>query len=157
MSLRTLFVSFALGYAALRLAFRGAHRRAERRIRTVTLTCRGRSVSLRALEDTGNELLDPVTGRRVLVAEARALAPLLDDPAPLSEQDVLSALEALRAQGLACRLLPCRSVTERSALLLCFLPDRAEADGARAELLVAVSRNTLSADGGYEAVMPQIS
>ncbi len=155
-SLRTLLLAFALGYAVLTLAFRHWGRRAERRIEAVTLWLGARQVRLSALVDTGNELIDPVTGRGALVAEAEALAPLLDDPAPLRAPEPLEALEGLRRQGLACRLLPCRAVTGGTGLLLCFVPTRIEVAGRRRDdLLVAVSPQRFCADGAYRAILSQ--
>lgn len=153
-SLPTLLLSFALGYAALSLAFRRAGQRAERRRLPVRLRLRGKEVEFQALADTGNELLDPVTGKGVLLAEAEVLSPLLDRPEALTDPDQLTALEQLRAQGLACRLLPCRSATEAGALLLVFPPESLWVDGtAREDLLVGVSRHRLCGDGAFRAVV----
>ena len=153
--LRTLLLAFALGWFALDRVFRHRGRRAERRVVELSVSLNGRTVRLRALEDSGNELIDPVSGKRVVIVEVAALSALFDDPAPLLLSDLAAALEALRAQGAVCRLLPCRSVTDGAGLLLCFAPARAEIDGnARADLLVAVSPHTLCADGEYQAVLP---
>ena len=46
-------------------------------IRTLQLCLGGRSVQVRALHDTGCTLRDPMTGERVLVAEAGVLQALL--------------------------------------------------------------------------------
>lgn len=155
-SLRTLLLAFALGYAVLTLAFRHRGRRAERRVAEVSLGLGARRVRFPALVDTGNELIDPVTGRGALVAEAEALAPLLDDPAPLLAKEPLEALEGLRRQGLACRLLPCRGVTGGTGLLLCFVPDHIEVEGRRRDdLLVAVSQQRFQGDGEYRAILNQ--
>ena len=155
-SLRTLLLAFALGYAVLSLTFRHRGRRAERRIVPVTLTLGARQLQLPALVDTGNELIDPVSGKGALVAEAEALAPLLDDPAPLLACEPLEALEGLRRQGLAGRLLPCRAVTGGTGLLLCFVPTRIEVAGRRRDdLLVAVSPQRFCTDGEYRAILSQ--
>ena len=153
--LRTLLLAFALGWFALDRVFRHRGRRAERRIVSLAISLKGRTVRLRGLEDSGNELVDPVSGRRALVAEAAALSPLFDDPAPLLLPDPAEAMEALRSQGAVCRLLPCRSVTDGAGLLLCFTPERVEVEEKeRRDLLIAVSPHSLCADGEYQAVLP---
>ena len=154
-SLRVLLLSFALSYAAISLVFRRAGRRTERAISAVELHLGERSVRFSALIDSGNELTDPVSGDPVLIAEADTLAPLFSDPAPLFSGDSFAALEALSAQGVRCRLLPCACVTAEAALLLCFRPDEVVADGHRQRLLVGISPNRLAPDGDYQAIISQ--
>ena len=149
-----LLLSFAICYAAAALVFRrvGAERREI--LHTVRLTRRGRVLELRALEDSGNELRDPLSGDAVLVADAAALSPLFDDPSllGLSAPEALAALEGEQGRGL--RLLPCTCVAAERALLLCFRPESIEVDGmARRDLLVAVSPNRLSPEGRYDAII----
>ena len=109
---------------------------------------------LRALEDSGNALVDPLTGDAVLVAEAEALAPLFSDPAllTLDDPEALARIEGAEGRGL--RLLPCSCVAAPRALLLCFRPERITVDGKeRRDLLVAVSPNRLSPEGRYDAII----
>ena len=152
---RVLLLSFALCYAAAALVFRRVGRARRETLRTVTLTRRGRALTLRTLEDSGNALTDPLTGDGVLVADAEALAPLFDDPAllRLDAPEALARLEGEQGRGL--RLLPCACVTAGRGLLLCFRPESLAVDGeARRDLLVAVSPNRLSPEGRYDAIIP---
>jgi hypothetical protein len=152
---RVLLLSFALCYAAAALVFRRAGRARRETLRTVTLTRRGRTLTLRALEDSGNALIDPLTGDGVLVADAAALSPLFDDAAllRLDAPEALARLEGEQGRGL--RLLPCACVTAGRGLLLCFRPEHLTVDGeARRDLLVAVSPNRLSPEGRYDAIIP---
>lgn len=153
-SLKMLLLSFAICYAVVGLVFRKAGRRAERRLHEVAVTLDGRRAAFAALEDTGNELTDPVTGDAVLVAAAEAVEALFDDPAPLYAGDVLAALEALEARGKRFRLLPCATASSGRALLLVFRPDSATVDGKRRpDLLIAVSPHTLDPVGEYQAIL----
>ena len=70
-----LLLSFALCYGVAALVFRHVGRERRETLHAVTVTRQGRSVRLRALEDSGNALVDPLTGDGVLVADAAALAP----------------------------------------------------------------------------------
>ena len=155
---RVLLLSFALCYAVLELAFRRAGRRAERRIHTVSLRLGGRSCTFPALEDSGNELADPVSGDGVLVAEAGAVETLFPGQAALAEPDPLRALEALNgAGGVRWRLLSCSCVAAGSALLPCFRPEELEVDGRpRRDLVVALSPNRLCPDGEYQGILPPL-
>ena len=157
-SMRVLILSFALCYALFTLVFRRAGRRGERRMHEVSVTLGGRTVRFTALYDTGNELTDPVTGEGVLVAEASALAPLLDADAKLLERDPLDSFQELADLHLLrgrLRLLPCGCVTGSGSLLLLLRPDEVRVDGRKSGVSVAVSRAELSADGLYQALISE--
>ena len=78
-------------------------------IRTLRLRLGGRSVQVRALHDTGCTLRDPMTGERVLVAEAGVLQALLPeadvtpqalaDPASVRRRGCCSACAAKHRTG----------------------------------------------------------
>lgn len=149
-----LLLSFALCYAAVSLAFRHIGRRAERQLHAVSVVLGEAEASFSALEDSGNELIDPVSGCGVLVADRAALAPLFgSEPMPPLEDP--AALERLSAAYPTARfrLLPCRCVAAERALLLCFRPSELRVDGQRRDLLVAVSAGALSPDGAYQAIL----
>lgn len=151
-SARVLLLSFAVCYALISLIFRGMGRRAEKKLYRIELTFRGKTVRFTALDDSGNELLDPISGSGVLVAQAETLAPLFDDPAPLYLSDPAEAMQRLNDPRF--RLLPCTCVAAESTLLLCFRPDSVKIDGkARPGLLAAVARNSLSPTGDYQAII----
>ena len=156
-SMPVLLLSFALCYGALTLVFRHIGRRTERRLHRAELTLGGRTACFSALDDSGNELIDPVSGCAVLIAAPAALAPLFDRPelldAPPAEAMVqlCSGADGGRARF---RLLPCRCAAQAHGLLLCFRPDKLLVDGEkRDDLLVAVSRGDLAPDGTYEAIL----
>ncbi|MBQ9411680.1 MAG: sigma-E processing peptidase SpoIIGA [Oscillospiraceae bacterium] len=153
-SFRTLTLCFALGYGAVRLIFRHRGRAQSGRIRQVSLTLGERSVSFPALEDTGNRLVDPVTGLGVLVASAGAVEGLFAEPAALFDPDPVPALERLNRAGGRFRLLPCATAAADGALLLCFTPGCAAADGVPLRLAVAVTPRSLSPDGSFQALLP---
>lgn len=155
-SLKMLLVSFALCYAAISLAFRyvGRHRRGS--FHRVNVTLGGKTAELTALEDTGNELLDPISGEAVIVVWLGAIAPLL----PKSDAETLSA-DPIKAYGdLAqseilsgkMRLVP-YSCVGGSSVMLCLRPDSLCVDGKASRALVGVSRTRLSGDGKYNALI----
>ena len=96
---RVLLLALALTYTAVTLVFRGLAQRSSRELVTVFLGLDGRSVTLRALHDTGNELSDPVTGGRVLVTTGTAAAPLLPPAAAqaLAHTDALTVFQGILA------------------------------------------------------------
>ena len=151
LDLRVLALSFALCWTLVNLVFRRSAKHAARSLREVTLERKGRRVSFRALEDTGNDLYDPLTGRSALVAEADALDALFPELPP----DCLRGSPAdavLRLPG--SRLLPYADVSGKTRLLLAFRPDRITVDGeARDDLIAAVTPGSLGGRGSYQAVI----
>lgn len=154
-SLPVLLLSFAVCYVGVDLAFRHAGRRVARRLHSVTVTLGGREATFSALDDSGNELIDPVSGCSVLIVSTAALAPLFRCPELLT-MDAAEAIGLLaeREPEAKFRLLPCTSAAAERALLLCFRPDRILVDGKiRRDLLTAVSRSTMAEDGEYQAIL----
>lgn len=150
LDMRTLALAFAVCWAGVGLVFRRAVKKAERAAYDVVIERGGKSVRLRALHDTGNELYDPLTGRHVLVAEADALAPLFDDiEAAALKADAIDAISALRGF----HLIPYASLGG-SGLLPAFRPERIMVDGeARDDLVVAVTATALSAGENCRAIL----
>ena len=152
---RLLLVSAVLCCAGLSLVFgrTARHGGTRRDLAAVRLTLGERSVQLTALVDTGNTLTDPADGRPVMVAEGRALAPLL--PPGADPADPVGSMERLGRCGL--RLLPYRAVGVESGLLLAIRVDRAVIGGhSQRGLLVAVSPTPVSDGGGYQALIGQL-
>ena len=151
LDMRVLVLSFALCWALVSLVFRRAGKTAERHIYEITAERQNRTARLRALEDTGNGLYDPLSGRSVLIAEAEAAAPLF---AP-GEAALLRAppVEVLsRIEG--ARLVPCAGIDGQRRMLLAVRPDRLTVDGEpRDDLLIAVSPAPLGGDGSFNAIL----
>lgn len=146
LDLRVLLLSFALCWAGVSLVLRRCAQ--GEKIHTVTLTRGERTVTLRALHDTGNTLRDAVSGKRVLVAEAGALAPLFSsEEAEALRGDAVRALSELPGF----RLIPYAALGG-SGLLLCFRPDAVTVDGAEvSDIAAAVSPTALGGD--FEAIL----
>ncbi len=151
LDMRVLILAFAVSWAVMGLLFRGGVKAASRRILDVTIERQGRTVRLRALEDTGNGLVDPMSGCAALVAEAEAVGGLF----PAGDGPLLRGPPAeavLRIPGM--RLIPYAGVEGQSRLLLAFKPDRVTVNGVeRHDLVAAVTPAPLGTDGCYDAVI----
>ena len=151
LDMRVLALAFAVCWAGISFLYRGAGRAAPRRLRQMTVERRGRRVSLRALEDTGNGLVDPITGLAAFVAEAEAVRGLFS-PADAAYLRAPPTEAALHIPG--ARLIPYAGVEGKSGLLLAFRPDKVTVDGReRRDLIAAVSPGRLGPDGSYDAVL----
>lgn len=155
MSLRTLMICFALCYGVMRLCFTGKAQLREKRRREVRLRFLGQEAVFFALADSGNELRDPLTGERVLVACPHALRPVFREHAGLFETQDAAALLTRCAEIPTLRgrlhLLPFSTVGG-CGLLPVFRPDALLLDGEKTTgLLVGVSPQ--AAGDGYEGIV----
>lgn len=155
-SLKMLLVSFALCYAAISLAFRYVGRQRRAAFHRVDVSLGGKTAALTALEDTGNELLDPVSGEAVIVAWLGALSPLLSqsDAEKLSSDPIKAYGDLAQSESLSgkMRLVP-YSCVGGSSVMVCLRPDSLAVDGKASRALVGISRTRLSGDGKYDALI----
>ena len=153
---RVLALSFAVCYAAVSTVFRRRAKTAAREVRTVTVTLAGRSTTVRALRDSGNDLHDPVSGLPAAVVERAAVLPLFPALHALPDDAVqaLSVLGALPECTGRVVLLPYRAVGVTGALLPAFRPDSVMIDGAPEPMLLALSAQALTSDGAFSMVLP---
>ena len=126
-------------------------------IRTLRLRLGGRSVQVRALHDTGCTLRDPMTGERVLVAEAGVLHALLPEadvtPQALADPAALLLRLKTRDPALPARLLSYRSVGTQAGLLLCLRCEAQDGPGEMKRCLAAFSPTPVSDGGSYHALI----
>ena len=126
-------------------------------IRTMTLLYGGNRVPVRALHDTGCTLRDPMTGERVLVAEADALRALLPDasitPAALADPAELLLRLKTRAPALPARLLSYKCVGTQAGRFLCLRCEIQVRPGVRKRCLAAFSPTPVSDGGNYDALI----
>lgn len=101
-----------------------------------------------ALLDTGNTLMDPVTGRQVLIVGADAAQELLG----LNMEELQSPVDTLTQHpGLALRLIPYRAVGQPMGMLLAMKMDEVRLDGKIVDMTVAFAPQRIGADG-FEAL-----
>lgn len=155
LSPRVLLLSFALCYAALSLVFKGRISSRPREITTAEISFRGQTLSFPALRDTGSELSDS-RGNPIMTAELSALSPFFPWLEYSGEYDAAELFLALSAQpGLEgrCRLFPCLTATDKSALLPAFRPDSITLGGKSSRhIYIALVPGPLSSDGSYRAI-----
>ena len=110
----------------------------------------GKAVELTALVDTGNMLSDPLTGRKVIIAEAGILAPLFN----FCIEDVLKENFEYGSLPDGFRLIPYCSIGKKNGLLAAFVPDMVEIDSIKSDnTITAVFNGVLSGSGDYNALI----
>ena len=117
--------------------------------RDVQVTYEGKTVSLRALVDTGNTLTDPLTLTPVMIAELDALRELLP-PCPTFSVEELS----VGAMATRLRVIPFTSLGTKHGLLLGFRPDAVTiATNTHYDIVVGLYEHDLSDDRSYNALV----
>lgn len=131
----------------------------------VVIGFNGRSLALKALVDTGNNLRDPLTGRPVIVAEYNALRPLLPPELQLKlpvqkEPEWEKIVTSLAGTPWAARvrIIPFHSLGRGPGLLLGFKPDEVvilweERFIKVTEVVVGLCWQRLTPEGSYRALL----
>ena len=116
--------------------------------RLLKLRYSGKTVTLLALQDTGNTLRDPITGESVVVISAEAACRLTG----LQEKQLRDPLGTLSSNSISgLRLIPYRTVASSGMLLGLRIPD-CEMDGKPQSLLVAFAPEGLGKEQMYQAL-----
>lgn len=157
---RVLFLTAAISYVILTLAFRHSARHGAASRAEVNLEWGGRCVTVTALLDSGHTLCDPVSGAEVLLIESYTAKQLLPETVrgffePGLLRNPAGFMELLYELKLASGfyLLPYRSVGVETGLLLAFKPDKVTVGGkARKGSLVAISPTPIEAGEGIRAL-----
>ena len=148
-----LMISAALLYGICALLCGTADSR-RRKLVSTQVTVAGRTVSFRSLEDTGNFLRDPLTGRPVVLADGMIADSLLH----LSREQLERPMETMRKlmaeqPELQPRLIPFRAIGTNRGLLLGIRCGELLVDGTKREGgILAFSPCGVSEDGSYHGL-----
>ena len=151
--MRTLILSFSLCYALLMTVFKFRAAHCEKGFADVEIALGEKTVKFRAMLDTGNELCDPISGERVMVACPHAVKGLFPEDAELPFDDAVAFLEAASALPLLegrVRLIPYSAVGS-SGILPAFRADKVLVNGEGREVMTAISEKVWG--DGFEAIV----
>lgn len=109
----------------------------------------GRRLCLTALRDTGNTLVDPVTGRSVLVVGAD-VAGELTGLTPRQLRSPVEVMQAAEVPGL--RLIPYKTIDRSSGMLLAMRVQEVKIGSWKGSALVAFAPEGLDEKGRYQAL-----
>lgn len=115
----------------------------------VEINYAGKSVRMTALKDTGNTLLDPFTGRAVLIVGADVAYTLTG----LTPQQLRKPLETMAGAGLpGLRLIPYNTIGNSTGFLLALRMGEVKLGSKKGSYLVAFAPEGLGAKGSYQAL-----
>lgn len=120
----------------------------KRKMIPIELRLGTRTAKLQGLVDTGNSLVDPITGRQVLVVDAD----IADKLTGLTKQQLMKPVESMCViPGL--RLIPYKTVGQSGGLLLAIQVPETKIGNWRGSTLVAFSPQILDEYGNYQALI----
>ncbi len=115
----------------------------------VQLTYAGKSVTLTALRDTGNNLRDPITGKAVLIIGADAAEKLTG----LTREQLRKPADTILTCGLpGARLIPYSTIGQTGAMLLALRIHNVKIGEWRGSTLVAFAPELIKTIGGHQAI-----
>lgn len=123
---------------------------------TVEIFFKQKSVVFRALQDTGNSLTDPLTGRKVMVTSFERVKTLFPEIGLTfyEKNSASDIVEKVNSSGYSFFLVPYKAVGTESGLLAAFKPDKVLIDGKISDgYIVAISPNDVGNGGAYTALM----
>ncbi len=160
MDIKTLLLTFAVCYAVFSTVFRRAARIDSGQTVEVVMKMGSRSIKLKALIDTGNSLVEPISGKRVLIIGKREARELFGDSGRIFEkyngENASEILETMDRRGGRSRLMliPFSSIGSAGGMMPAFSPDEIKVDGkVRKDLIAAVSPNRVSDTGTFTALI----
>jgi stage II sporulation protein GA (sporulation sigma-E factor processing peptidase) len=131
----------------------------------VEITINGQQIRLNGLVDTGNQLLDPLTGAPVVIVEYDVLCQFL----PPQLKDVIDATGGVNMVKLAeifpkdgyipsFRLIPFTTIGKRHGMLLGFRPDKitvyaGDKKVCKTDVIIGIYNRSLSPQGAYHALL----
>ena len=122
----------------------------EKRYVPVTISHGGKQFEMIALRDTGNTLLDPISGKHVLVADEIAAAHLLG----ITARELTKPIETIASgkwRGL--RLIPYSAIGQPKGLLIGLKVDSLLVDGKQCDNMVAFAPQKIGRVGSFQALV----
>jgi len=161
LDVKGLLMSAVFCYGVLALFFRRAavHHMSKGDLVSVRFELGGKEIELTALQDSGNTLQDPVSGKPIPVAEGSRLSTLFPTTFSLDREALERPIETLErlaktGESMRFRLLPYRAVGVDCGMLLTVRMDCVRIQGeAFKNQLVALSPTPLSDGGAYNVLV----
>ena len=161
MSIWLFAILAVLGGVSVLLGGRFFARKGSRKNADVTVTYKGKSVSVRALCDSGNLLRDPVSQAPCIVVDTAFLKGVIpDEVLGFSAKRDFSALGGLCQENVArVRIVPAKTATGEG-LLVAFRVDSVDVDSGKgkrsADALIVASKLGNTADGSHALIPPEL-
>lgn len=146
-SFKTVLISSGIAWLIIKLSYSIYQKHATRKYHKMVLYKNGKAVNLNVLLDTGNMLKEPITKSPVIIVERQALRGII--PHEIKDLDI----ETVSPHITDLRLIPFKSLGTESGMLIGFVPDKlCSREPICDNITIAISNNTLSADGEYNAL-----
>ncbi|MCX7714350.1 MAG: sigma-E processing peptidase SpoIIGA [Clostridia bacterium] len=160
-SVKTLIFSSVISYIVITICTRIIGGRQARKLCEIMISHNGRSIFLKAMIDTGNALVEPITHLPVIVAEFRAIKEIL--PLELSNMISVGAADISTLDPLfqsnvrmKLRIIPFHSLGKEKGIIIGFKPDcmkLIEENKYIKDVIVGIYDGKLSPNDEYNALL----
>ena len=165
-SLWVLIISSAAAYFAVKLIGKAAKKaQNSQKFYDIKISCAGRQTMIHSLVDTGNSLIEPVSGVPVIIVEFSAVKALLPEKIRMmfhekNEDDLNQLLQSVYEEDFSLRLrvIPFKSIGEKNGMMIGFRPDKTE---IMSELnrsfdikaIIGISNTAFASDREYQGLI----
>lgn len=154
-NIKALIITFAAVYFILSQLYRQAFSKVTQIHQKAEITFRNKTIAFSVLQDTGNELYDPISNIPVLIIEKKLAAELISDLKEESDsEDIYSTfcrLNSIPSLMGKFRIIPYQSLSGKD-ILLGFTPDKILINGKKKEMIVAYTDLKLSTNNQYQGI-----
>lgn len=158
---KMLVLSFGISYFIISVVFgkSARHNIKKGELATVDLSAFGNNIKFSALNDTGNDLKDPITGKKVIIIERNIAMQILPSDLTfigisINESNAVEMLERIgkTTYNTKFRIINYNSIGAGDASLLIFNPERVISGGKQLDVYIGISPNKIS-NGAYNAIV----
>lgn len=158
---KMLVLSFGVSYFIISVVFGKSAKHSIKKgdIIEVILLAFGKNIKFSGLNDTGNDLKDPITGKKVIIIERNILIQILPKDLTfiglsINENNTIEMLEriAQTEYNTKFRIINYNAVGKSSASLLIFNPDKVIIGEKQLDVYIGISPNKIS-NGAYNAIV----
>ncbi len=166
LTVNVIVISIFVGYTALHFFFKEIKARVEKNnyIRSVAIGINNKSKVLRAYIDTGNELVDPMTGKPVIVVNIDSIKNILGDDLYNSILNFYKSKTANYENLLSMnseiklRIIKYNTISSMGEKMVCIVPDNIEITGddkniINADAIIGIYPNKISKNDDYDALL----
>ena len=150
---KVLFLTFTITYFILTAYFKKTVKHRTQSFVSAEINMRNHSIFLNLLDDSGNELVDPITNKPVIIVERKYLLEIIPELS-LEQEDVytqfclLNKIDTLKGK---IRLIPYHTISEKSTMLG-FIPNYTIINGKQKDVIIASANVKLSQYDFYQGI-----
>lgn len=154
MDIKAIILTFTLTYCILSIFYKTSEKQHVQSYVVAEINIRNRSISLTLLEDSGNELIDPLTLKPVIFIEREYLCRIIPELTPqkmdiYDQYCLLNEIDSLKGK---IRLIPFQTISEKGTALG-IMPDYVVINNQPKDVIIAPTDIKFSQTNQYQGIV----